>query len=194
VRHLQPQLLRVVLGGEGNGVQYLSVFLCLCGGMQLTDWTDFSQTKKSSLLSNSLALLLSSEQTAFTKHNLRKSLTTLQRFGLWGKDAEDASSNYQELWNLVETVEQEAGSRVLEGNELWIFTNNSTAKSCFMKGDSKSEKLNALVLQLRMVELRSSFTLHVVHPAGTCMIAHCTRNGWFVVWIISQRSGCEIAC
>ena len=88
---------------------------------------------------------------------------------MWGKDAEDASSNYRELRNLVETVEKEATSGSLDGNELWIFTDNSTAESCFVKGGSSSEKLHALVLPLRLVEMRSRFTLHVVHVAGTCM-------------------------
>ena len=30
------------------------------------------------------------------------------RFGIWGRDAEGASSNYRELRNMVETVEEEA--------------------------------------------------------------------------------------
>ena len=36
-------------------------------------------------------------------------------FGLWGKDAEDQSSNYCELCNLVETVEEEAMAGYLTG-------------------------------------------------------------------------------
>jgi hypothetical protein len=37
------------------------------------------------------------------------------RFGIWGKDAEDQSSKYRELRNLVETVEEEALDRYLTG-------------------------------------------------------------------------------
>ena len=36
------------------------------------------------------------------------------RVGVWGKDAEDSSSNYRELRNLVETLETE----VAAGNQL----------------------------------------------------------------------------
>jgi hypothetical protein len=68
------------------------------------------------------------------------------RFGLWGQDKEDSSSNHRELRNLVETVEEEAGAGHLPHSELWIFTNNSTAKSCFFQGGSSSKLLHKLVL------------------------------------------------
>jgi hypothetical protein len=54
-----------------------------------------------------------------------------RRFGLWGKDDEEQSSNYRELCNLVDTVEEKAKEGHLKNGELWLFTNNSTAKSCF---------------------------------------------------------------
>lgn len=104
----------------------------------------------------------------------RPDIGLVGRFGLWGRDAEDESSNYRELRNLVETVENEARSGVLEGNEMWLFTDNSTAESCFTRGDSKSLKLHELVLRLRMVEMEHSFSLNVVHVAGTRMIAQGT--------------------
>ena len=96
------------------------------------------------------------------------------RFGLWGKDAEDQSSNYRELRNLVETVEEEAIARYLTGGELWLFTDNSTAKGCFFRGGSSLKLLHELVLQLRTTELEYDLTLHVVHVAGTRMIAQGT--------------------
>ena len=40
------------------------------------------------------------------------------RFGIWGKDAEDQSSNYRELRNLIETVEEEALNGYLTGGLL----------------------------------------------------------------------------
>jgi hypothetical protein len=39
------------------------------------------------------------------------------RFGLWGKDKEDTSSNYRELRNLVEMVEEEAGKGYLRDSK-----------------------------------------------------------------------------
>jgi hypothetical protein len=95
-------------------------------------------------------------------------------FGLWGRDDEDKSSNYRELCNLVETVEEEAAEVHLTNGELWLFTDNSTAESCFFCGGSSTNLLHKLVLQLRMAEVRYGFTLHVVRVAGTRMIAQGT--------------------
>ena len=99
---------------------------------------------------------------------------THARNGLWGRDAEDASSNYRELRNLVETVEEEAAQGHVRNCELWIFTDNSTAESCFHKGSSSSKLLHELVLRLRKVEMDSGMTLYVVHCAGSRMIAQGT--------------------
>ena len=96
------------------------------------------------------------------------------RYGLWSRDMEDQSSNYRELRNLVDTVEEEATAGYLEGSELWMFTDNSTAESCFHKGNSSSELLHELVLRLRKIELDHCFILHVVHVSGTRMIAQGT--------------------
>ena len=96
------------------------------------------------------------------------------RFGIWGKDAEDQSSNYRELRNLVETVEEEALNGYLTGGEFWLFTDNTTAEGCFFRGGSSSKLLHDLVLRLRKIELEYDLTLHVVHVAGTRMIAQGT--------------------
>ncbi len=71
------------------------------------------------------------------------------RFGLWGRDEEGQSLNYCELRNLVDTVEEEALAGYLTDGELWIFTDNSTAESCFFKGGLSSKLLHELVLRLR---------------------------------------------
>ena len=99
---------------------------------------------------------------------------THARNGLWGKDTEDASSNYRELRNLVETVEEEARQGHLRGCELWIFTDNSTAEACFHKGSSSSKALHELVLRLRKVEIDTGMKLFIVHCAGTRMIEQGT--------------------
>ena len=99
---------------------------------------------------------------------------TQGRFGVWGSDVDDKSSNYRELRNLVEAVEEEATEGRLDRSELWLFTDNSTAESCFVKGSSTSELLHSLVLRLRKVEMDVGFKLQVVHVAGTRMIAQGT--------------------
>ena len=110
------------------------------------------------------------------------------RFGLWGRDSEEDSSNYRELNNLVETVEEEASEDYLSGGELWIFTDNSTAESVVHKGGSKSPRLHDLVVRLRKAELKHDFTLFVVHVAGTRMIAQGTdglSRGSFLEGVVS---------
>lgn len=110
------------------------------------------------------------------------------RFGLWGRDSEEDSSNYRELNNLVETVEEEAAEGYLGGGELWIFTDNSTAESVVHKGGSKSPRLHELVVRLRKAEMNNGFTLFVVHVAGTRMIAQGTdglSRGSFLEGVVS---------
>ena len=57
---------------------------------------------------------------------------------------------------------------------MWLFTDNSTAESCFCKGSSSSQLLHELVLRLRKLEMEHSLNLHVVHVAGTRMIEQGT--------------------
>ncbi len=52
------------------------------------------------------------------------------RYRLWRRDEEEQNSNYCELHNLVDTVEEEAKEGYLKGGKLWLFTDNSTAESC----------------------------------------------------------------
>ena len=53
------------------------------------------------------------------------------RFRIWGSNNEEQILNYRELCNLVETIEEEAKEGHLKDGKLWIFIDNSTAKSCF---------------------------------------------------------------
>jgi hypothetical protein len=78
------------------------------------------------------------------------------------------------LRKLVETVEEETQADYLRDGELWIFTDNSTAESCFFKGGSSSKRLHELVLRLRQAEMRHGFNLHMVHVAKTRMIEQGT--------------------
>ena len=96
------------------------------------------------------------------------------RFGVWDRDTEDMSSNYRELCNLVDTVEEETQAGSLANSELWLFTDNSTAESCFTKGSSSSRLLHGLVLRLRKIEMDVGLRLHMAHVAGTRMIAQGT--------------------
>jgi len=96
------------------------------------------------------------------------------RMGIWGKDAEDESSNYRELRNLVETVEEEARKGNLANTEFFLFTDNSTAESAFYRSNSSSKLLHALILRLRLLEIEQSIIIHVIHVSGKRMIAQGT--------------------
>ena len=93
------------------------------------------------------------------------------RFGTWGIDMRSGSSNLCELKNLVDTLTKMAKANELEGSEIFIFTDNSTAEAAFFKGSSKSRALFELVLELRELEMNNKTKIHVIHVAGTRMIA-----------------------
>jgi hypothetical protein len=96
------------------------------------------------------------------------------RYGIWPQDVENESSNYRELRNLVDTVEDEIEAGYLKDSEVWLFMDNSMAESCFHKGSSSSRALHDLVVKLKRLELEVGFSLFVVHVAGTRMIAQGT--------------------
>lgn len=99
---------------------------------------------------------------------------TIFRHGLWGPDSQDASSNYRELRNLVETLEQGMLSGALKGAELFLFTDNTTAEGAYYKGNTPSRTLFDLILRLRSLDMSGDLRLHMIHVAGTRMIAQGT--------------------
>ena len=96
------------------------------------------------------------------------------RIGLWSALEEEESSNYKELFNLVEMVTIEARAGRLRNCEFFLFTDNSTAEGCFYRGSSKSPFLHHLVLSLRAIEMEYGMTLHVIHISGKRMIVQGT--------------------
>ena len=94
----------------------------------------------------------------------------LYRHGVWGDDGNGKSSNWRELTNLVEALECEAREGRLQGCEVFVFTDNSTAEAAFFKGTSSSLLLFNLVVRLRKLEVDQRCMLHVIHVAGTRMI------------------------
>ena len=93
------------------------------------------------------------------------------RYGTWGDDAQIQSSNYRELRNLVDTLEHLSESNEMKGVEMFIFTDNSVAEAAFHKGNSSSKLLFELILRLTRMELTQKMKLHLIHVAGTRMIA-----------------------
>jgi hypothetical protein len=115
------------------------------------------------------------------------------RYGLWGNDLVGQSSNYKELFNLSEAAQDhirqitfnyltslvddvacEAASVSLTACEFYLFTDNAVAEAAFYKGTSSNPKLFELILHLKQLELRHSFTLLIIHVSGHRMQAQGT--------------------
>jgi hypothetical protein len=93
------------------------------------------------------------------------------RFGQWCDEVSEKSSNYRELLNLVVRLEELVEDGTLSECEVFLFTDNSTAESVFWKGNSSSETLFELMHRLRKLEMRGGLILHMIHVAGTRMMA-----------------------
>jgi hypothetical protein len=96
------------------------------------------------------------------------------RVGIWNAKERLESSNFKELCNLVEFTELEAERGRLRNCEYFLFTDNSTAESCYYRGTSSSKLLHSLVLRLRMLEMKYGMLIHIIHVSGTRMIAQGT--------------------
>jgi hypothetical protein len=99
------------------------------------------------------------------------------RYGHWCDETSEESSNFRELKNLVDGLEQQIKAGRIVGAEVFLFTDNSTAEAVYYKGNSSSRKLFDLMLRLRKLEMDASLILHVVHVSGTRMIAEGGDGG-----------------
>ena len=90
------------------------------------------------------------------------------RVGTWGSESQKESSNYRELRNLSETLEKLAEEE-LNGKEIFLFTDNSTAEWVYYRGSSSSKKLHKLMGAMRYLELKEGCKIHVIHVSGERM-------------------------
>ena len=91
--------------------------------------------------------------------------------GIWDYTVStECSSNYRELRNLVEAVEESARRGELNDCEVWLFTDNFVSERAFYKGSSKNRDLHSLVLRLRKIEMQIGMSLHIIHISGKRMI------------------------
>mmetsp|Transcript_18229 Transcript_18229/g.45121 ORF Transcript_18229/g.45121 Transcript_18229/m.45121 type:complete len:1319 (-) Transcript_18229:2184-6140(-) len=95
-------------------------------------------------------------------------------YGQWNEKAEKRSSNWREATNLLEGLRRAIKAHRLQGLELFIFTDNTTAESTFWKGSSRDEALSYVVLEMRKLEMEFDLLLHVVHVSGSRMIRQGT--------------------
>jgi hypothetical protein len=73
------------------------------------------------------------------------------------------------LRNLVDTLEVMGKEGSLNGLEMFLFTDNSTAEAAFFNGSSKSEKLFDLVLKVKTMEMTYNTCVHLCHVSGERM-------------------------
>ena len=94
--------------------------------------------------------------------------------GTWSSAMANKSSNFKELVNFSIQLKHALENGDLEGVEVFMFTDNSTAEAAFFNGTSKSKSLFKLVVDLKLLELSHSVKFHLIHVAGTRMIAQGT--------------------
>jgi hypothetical protein len=100
-----------------------------------------------------------------------------EEFGQWSAELESKHSNYKELRNLVNAVENVAAMGLLSEAEVYLFTDNFTAECAYYRGGSNTSKaLNELVFRLWQLQMTHCFELFVYHIAGTRMI-ECGIDG-----------------
>ena len=98
-------------------------------------------------------------------------------FGSWSEEVEAEDSNFKELYNLVNAIENAYHAGHLKATELFVFTDNAVAEGAYYNGGSnRNKKLNALVFRLWNLQMTGDFTIHVFHIAGTRMI-ECGIDG-----------------
>ena len=89
-------------------------------------------------------------------------------FGSWSEEVEAEDSNFKELYNLVNAIENAYHAGHLKATELFVFTDNAVAEGAYYNGGSnRNKKLNALVFRLWNLQMTGDFTIHLFHIAGT---------------------------
>jgi hypothetical protein len=88
------------------------------------------------------------------------------RHGHWSTTNQEASSNYQELHNVLQGIEEAIHHKLLVNCEIFLFTDNTTAEAAFHKVYSSSKTLFDLILHLCCLQMHDGLFLHVIHVAG----------------------------
>jgi hypothetical protein len=96
------------------------------------------------------------------------------RIGTWPSDNEDDTSNYREFENLVDALREEDEAGNLVDALIFMCTDNSTVESSIVNGNSSSEKLFELTLEVRVIEMRNNAKVIISHVAGERMKAQGT--------------------
>jgi hypothetical protein len=88
-------------------------------------------------------------------------------------------------------VGEEAKAGWLQNCKFFLFTDNSTANSCFYCGSSKSWHLHALVLALQILKMTHGMTIHVIHVSRKRKIVQGTdgcSKGWLMEGVMTGHN------
>jgi hypothetical protein len=80
------------------------------------------------------------------------------------------SSNFRELWNLVNYLIKVGEDGKLDGCEFFMYTDNQTAEYAYYQGSAPSRALFELIVTLYKLQMKYDFILHMVWITDTCMI------------------------
>lgn len=103
--------------------------------------------------------------------------------GTWNTFGPASTSNWKELRTLLQVLEQEprATSR-FRGRRLYYCTDNSVTYDSVRRGSSRSPKLHALIMRLKVLELEHNCLLVVIHIPGIMMIQEGTDGQSRGIW------------
>lgn len=106
--------------------------------------------------------------------------------GTWNSLSPTSTSNWKELRTLVQVLTQEplATSR-FRGRRLYYCTDNSVTYDAVRKGSSKSPRLHALIMRLKILELQHNCIVVVIHIPGVAMIGEGSDGQSRGVWATS---------
>jgi hypothetical protein len=94
--------------------------------------------------------------------------------GEWCDRIQEATSNYRELRNLVKYMVRATQEGMLEGCEVFLYTDNHTAEGAYCKGTTKIQSLFELIVVLYKLQMEFDFILPVIWIARTRMIQQGT--------------------
>jgi hypothetical protein len=96
------------------------------------------------------------------------------RFGIWGVEGDDSTSNWRESKNLASHLEAKGAKGESVGKEIFVFTDNTTAESISHKGSSSSPLLYDIVVRLTCITMKYQCSVEIIHVSGKRMIAQGT--------------------
>ena len=112
-------------------------------------------------------------------------------YGTWNEKMDKNSSNFKEFGNFATHLKQSVHDGELDGAEVFMFTDNSTTEAAWFNGTSKSKLLFNIVVDLKLLELTQGVKFHLIHVAGTRMIAQGTdgiSRGMLMEGVLSGQS------